>query len=137
MGYAIKERDQDSAGVRGSKTSSLVKQTHKHVIIVNYDYRRRIMPGPEARSEKYLDSDPEFRRRLQPEGFSSWLRKAGLMPPDMNLPEYDEEAILKEHEEINANPVEKIMDHEDDATPFEICLINKDNSGLFIESMVQ
>jgi len=58
------------------------------------------------------------------------------MPPDMNLPEYDEEEIVKEHEEANADPVKKLMDHEDDQTAFEICLINKDNTGLFIESMV-
>jgi len=55
MGYAINERDHKSAGIRGSKTSSLVKQTHKHVIVVNYDYRRRIMPGPEEMSQRYLD----------------------------------------------------------------------------------
>ena len=114
----------------------MVKQTHKHVIIINYDYRRRIVPGPEAASKKVADRDPEILRRLQPEAFSSWLRKNNLLPPDFDLPEFDEANIMKEYEEANSNPLEKIADHEEDRTTFEICLINKANSGLIISATV-
>ena len=137
MGYVIKERDHEDSGLRGSRTSSLVKKTAKHMIIINYDYRRRIMLMPEDNAKKALaQADPEVLRKLQPEAFGSWLRRHGLLPPDMDLPEYDEEAIRKEYEEANSNPMAKYADHEDDSTPFEICLINKRDEGLFIEAVV-
>ena len=138
MGYVIKERDHEDSGLRGSRTSSLVKKTAKHVIIINYDYRRRIALTPQEANKKILDQqDPEVLRKLQPEAFSSWLRRHGLLPPDYDLPEYDEEAIQKEYEEANSNPMEKYTDHEDDVTAFEICLINKQDEGLFIEATVR
>ena len=79
-----------------------------------------------------MKEDPAAVRAHEPEPFSSFLRKNNLLPPDFDLPEYDEEAIRKEYEEANSNALEKIVDHEDDKTGFEICIINKRNEGLII-----
>jgi hypothetical protein len=64
--------------------------------------------------------------------FSEFLRKNGLLPPDFNLPEYDEESIRRDYEKANSNPLKDFADDEDDRTNFEICLINKENKGLFV-----
>jgi hypothetical protein len=74
---------------------------------------------------------------MKPLGFGAFLKKAGLATPEMRLDEYDEDEVIKEVEEANENKLEKFMDHEDDVTPFEICLVNKDNSGLFINAFVR
>lgn len=55
-----------------------------------------------------------------------------MLPPDFDLPEFDEENIKKEYDEANKNPIDKISDHEDDKTSFEINIINKRNEGLVI-----
>ena len=73
---------------------------------------------------------------MEPEPFSKWLRRNNLLPPDMNLPEFDEENIRNEYDEANANKVEEIADHQDDKTNFEICVINKSNQGLLINAGV-
>jgi|TARA_B110000285_G_scaffold171332_1_gene191801 hypothetical protein len=33
--------------------------------------------------------------------FSKWLRKHNMLPPDYDLPEYEEDNIKKEHDEAN------------------------------------
>ena len=73
---------------------------------------------------------------MEPEPFSKWLRRNNMLPPDFDLPEFDEENIRKEYDEANANKVEEISDHQDDKTNFEICVINKDNKGLIINAGV-
>jgi hypothetical protein len=50
MGFSIVERDYETKGIRGSKTSSLVKKTSKHMIVINFEYRRRIMLDPNEAS---------------------------------------------------------------------------------------
>jgi len=66
-------------------------------------------------------------RKLEPKSFSDWLRDNNLLPPDMDLPEYDEENIRKEYDEMEKCGLEKVFDHQDDKTEFEICIINKKN----------
>ena len=45
MGYII--QDYQTKGIRGSKRQSLVKKTPKHLIMINFEYRRRIIITPE------------------------------------------------------------------------------------------
>jgi hypothetical protein len=73
---------------------------------------------------------------MEPEPFSKWLRRHNLLPPDFNLPEYDEENIRKEYDEALSDKVSTISDHADDKTNFEICVINKRNEGLIINAGV-
>ena len=117
----------------GSKRQSMIKKSHNHLIIINYDYRRRIAITPEDKRRELYEEDPEMIRKMEPQSFSSWLRKNNLIPPDMDLPEYDEENIRKEYEEMEKNPLDKISDHMDDTTQFEICIINKKNEGLILD----
>jgi len=97
------------------------------LIIINYDYRRRITITPEDLKNKLREENPEEMRKLEPKSFSTWLRDNNLLPPDMDLPEYDEDVIRKEHEDAESDVVSKIYDHKDDRTQFEICIINKRN----------
>lgn len=69
---------------------------------------------------------------MRPPPFSDWLRKNNLLPPDYDLPEYDEEEIEKEYIDANRNPMDKISDHKNDISLFEICVINKRDEGVFI-----
>ena len=62
MGYVIKEHS--GMGVRGSKHTSLVKTTHKHLISINFDYRRRIVIGPRDRQEQWEEENPEMAKQL-------------------------------------------------------------------------
>ena len=114
----------------------LIKKTPKHLIIINFDYRRRIVKDREDLRSKFLEEDPKTLKSFEPESFSTWLRKNNLLPPDFDLPEYDEENIKKEYDQSNVNPLDKIKDHEDDTTLMEICIINKQNEGLIINASV-
>jgi hypothetical protein len=76
----------------------LVKRTPKHLISVSFDYRRRIMKSKEDMRSKLGDENPEILKKLEPQAFSSWLKNNGMMPPDFDLPEYDEETIRREYE---------------------------------------
>ena len=83
----------------------LVKRTPKHLISVSFDYRRRIIRTREDMRSQIRDENPEILKKLEPEAFSSWLKKNGMMPPDFDLPEYDEENIRREYEKANENPI--------------------------------
>ena len=111
MGYVIKESKANIGGVRGSKRSSLVKQTQSHLIMVNFDYRRRIALTPENLRDKMMKEDPELLKKFEPESFSSFLRKYGLLPPEFDQPEFEEENIIKEYDAANSNPIDKTADH--------------------------
>jgi len=90
MGFIIKEHESTN-GMRGGKRTSLVKQTHKHLLMVNFDYRRRIILSPKEVQDKMVREDPDLLRQMQPDSFGTFLRKNGLVPPDFNLPENDED----------------------------------------------
>lgn len=91
MGYIIKDwQKRASAGVR---MQSLVKKTHKHLIVINFDYRPRIIEGPEDFNKRLTDEQQDLIKKFQPLPFSKFLKKHNLLPPDFDTPEYDEEAI--------------------------------------------
>ncbi len=83
---------------------------------------------------KLREENPEIYKQLRPPPFSEWLRNNNLLPPDFDLPEYDEEEIEKEYIDANKNPMDKISDHKDDISTFEICIINKRDEGVFIQA---
>lgn len=101
--------------------------------MINFDYRRRIIESPEDLRDSL---DPEERRALEPEPFSKWLRRHNLLPPDFATPDYDEEQIIKEYDDVMEDKVSKIIDHQDDTSNFEICVINKRNQGILIDAVV-
>ena len=70
------------------------------------------------------EENPEVYKELRPAPFSEWLRKNNLLPPDFDLPEYDEDEIEKDYIEANSDPTDKINDEKDDVSTFEICVIN-------------
>jgi hypothetical protein len=125
MGYIIKDRP-------GGLRQCLVKKSHKHLIIINYDFRRRIIESPEDMREIKMKEDPELLKKYEPKTFSTWLKENDMLPPDFNLPEYDEDNIRKEYDNTYKDPIKHVTDHEDDFTLFEICIINKANEALII-----
>ena len=69
--------------------------------MINFQYRKRIVIGPEDLRDQLLKEDPEAVRAMEPEPFSTFLRKNNLLPPDFDLPEYDEDNIRQEYDEAN------------------------------------
>ena len=87
--------------------------------------------------KKLRDEDPELLKQLEPPSFSDWLREHNLLPPDFDQKGYDEDSIREEYEEAMENPLDGISDHEDDTSQFEICIIDKNNSGLIVECFLK
>jgi len=94
------------------------------------------MKSKEDMRSKLRDENPEILKKLEPQAFSSWLKNNGMMPPDFDLPEYDEETIRREYEQANSDPLKKYVDDEDDRTRFDISIINKQNEGLLVAGEV-
>jgi hypothetical protein len=110
-----------------------VKTTPRHLIIVTYKVRRRLILDPINAKEEYAD---EIQREgVENEGFGQFLKKHGLVPPDMLG--YDEEAIKRDYKEGMRDPTEGLLDDTDDVTFFEIAVINKNNSALVTDCRVR
>ena len=73
--------------------------------------------------------------KVENESFGDFLKKHGLVPPDMMG--YDEETTRKEYEEAMRDPSESLRDDEDDETMFEIAMINRKNSALVTDCRVR
>ena len=125
MGFII--ADQDSPP---SKFHRLIKQTDQHLIIITYVVRKRIINQPD-----YLN-DPDLSKKIGSNSFGKFLKQAGLMPPDMQTKEYDEEEILKEEIEGSKPLFQDKQDHKEDKTPFQITLIDKQNRAMSIDCVV-
>ena len=135
MGFVISDYGSgQSVGLGKARGQRLVKKSFNQIIVINFDYRRRIIIGPEDMKNKLREENPEIYKQLRPTPFSEWLRNNNLLPPDFDLPEYDEEEIEKEYIDANKNPMDKISDHKDDISTFEICIINKRDEGVFIQA---
>ena len=130
MGFIIENRDlkyrkkQNVENSIISRGQTLIKKTPKHMILVNFDYRHRIIKDKKTVSE-ILEEDPELFERLYPMSFNKWLLKNGMIPPDMAMPEDDETEHRKEFIQTNTDHTKKLSDHKSDNCPFEICVINK------------
>lgn len=93
------------------------------------------MLEPRDMREELMKENPELVKQFEPLKLSEFLKKAGLMPPDYTM-DYDEEDVFKMHNDAKKDPLEKIKDHRDDITHFEIGLVNKRNEGLLIQAVV-
>lgn len=109
----------------------LVKRTDNHLIIVAYELRSRLIVPPTP------EDNPELLMRLKPHSFGHFLKKHGMVPPNMMGEEFDEENLLKEDLLERRDPKKDIMDHDDDVTCFEISVVNKRNMAVNIDCSVQ
>lgn len=133
MGFLISDYGSgQNVGLGKARGQRLIKKTFNQIIVINFDYRRRIIIGPEDMKQKLREENPEIYKQLRSPPFSEWLKKNNLLPPDFDLPEYDEEEIEKEYIEANTDPMQKFSDHKEDQSTFEICVINKRDEGIFI-----
>lgn len=90
----------------------LVKKTDRHMIVVTYKVRRRLITSP-------LNAKDEFAKEIQQkqiegESFGEFLKRHGLVPPDMMG--YNDDDARKEFREGISNPAEHLLDDEDDRT---------------------
>lgn len=119
MGFTLREE---------RRFSSLVKKTNKHLIVVKFDFRKRLDEKP-VHALQTMDS--ELRKQLMPLSFTEFLRKNNLVPPGMNMPsEMDEREMEKEWRESMRDPTEDLLDHPEDITEFHVHLVNPRNEGL-------
>jgi hypothetical protein len=95
MGFLI----QDTRTGLNNKIHRLVKRTDRHLIVVSYELRVRIIEPPTP------ENNPELLMRLRPHTFGHFLKKHGLVAPNMMGPEFDEENLLKEELEEKRNPL--------------------------------
>ena len=63
---------------------------------------------PNNMRDQLLEEDPDLLAKVEPKTFSAWLRDSNLIPPDFNLPEYDENEIRREYDKLNENPLKDI-----------------------------
>lgn len=102
------------------------------MIVVTYKVRRRLIEAPRNAKDEH---GKEIREQVEGESFGAFLKRHGLVPPDMMG--YDDEAFQKEYEEGLKNPGEKLLDDEDDETFFEVAMINKKNEALVTDCRVR
>ena len=128
MGFVIADSDHTA---KNEKFQRLLKQTDKHLIVVQYEVRKRLIIPPE------WQQDPSALKKLQAKSFGSFLKETGLMPPNMMGKEYDEGEMLREEIEARKDPIQAKLDDEEDQTVFEISLINTRNQALTVDCFVK
>lgn len=111
----------------------LIKKTEKHMIVVTYKIKRRLIKSPVNAREENIDEIKA--QQIEGEGFGQFLKRHGLVPPDMMG--YDEEETRKEYMEGLKTPGMDLLDDEDDFTMFDIALINKNNRALMTDCNVK
>ena len=100
MGFAIADQDRDK-----SKFHRLVKQTDKHLVIVTYQLRPRLICPPDIRE------NPEELKKYQERSFSHFLREMGMATADMVGTEEEELQAMKDEMETLKDPLEHKEDH--------------------------
>jgi hypothetical protein len=130
MGFVLSENPPSSGLTRYHR---IVKQTDRHMIVVTYKVRRRLIQLPVNARDEHLHAIKE--NNIEGEGFGHFLKKHGLVPPDMMG--YDEEETKKEYEEGLKDPTKHLLDDDDDETFFDIALINKKNQALVCDCKVR
>ena len=110
-----------------SKCHRLVKRTPFHLILVTYEIKQRLVCPPEP------EENPDMILSLQQNTFGHFLKKHGMVPPNMMGREFDEDEIMKEELEARRDKRKAVMDHVDDRTNFEISIINKKDMCLTVD----
>jgi hypothetical protein len=62
--------------------------------------------------------------------FGHFLKKFGMVAPNMMGPEFEEEYLVKEELEARRDKAKPFYDHVEDKTCFEIAIVNKANMAL-------
>ena len=130
LGFVVSE-NQKETGL--DNYHRIIKKTDRHMIVVTYSVRRRLIRDPINAKEAYEDDIK--REGIENEGFGQFLKRHGLVPPDMMG--YDEDAMKRDFKEGLKNPTEGMIDDEDDNTVFDIAIINKNNSALVTDCRVR
>jgi len=79
---------QDNADSQQSKYNRLVKKTDKHLVLVTYELRQRLIVPPTP------EDNPDLITQLRPHTFGHFLKKHGLAPPNMMGNEFDEDQVI-------------------------------------------
>ena len=98
---------------------------------MQYEIRQRLICPPE------LKQDPTTIKKLQEKSFGTFLKEAGLVPPDMMGKEYDEEEIIREEMEARKDHLSEKLDHKEDTSNFEVSLVDIDNKAITIDCVVK
>lgn len=130
MGFIIADSPKEK---HNDKYHRLIKQTDKHMIVVTYEIRKRLIETP----KDALDETEGQPKQMLGESFGSFLKRHGMVPPNMMGQEYDERQMQKEHEEALKNPLEKILDDPDDQSMFEVAIVNKKDKALVTDCQVK
>jgi hypothetical protein len=105
MGFLIADNDHDSP----QKMHRLLKQTDKHLVLIKYEIRKRLICPPDP------EDDPGFMRKTTEKTFGYFLQKHGFMPPNTNGREFESEEALKEEIAARSHKDEdKAFDDSDD-----------------------
>ena len=76
---------QDNADKTQTKFNRLVKRTDKHLVLITYELRKRLIVPPSP------EDNPELISSLRPNTFGYFLKKHGLVPPNMMGTEFDDD----------------------------------------------
>ena len=119
MGFIVSDNSLECG-----KYHRLIKQTPEHMIIVTYRLRSRLIMDPTNMADEYK----EEAKRYEPESFFEFLKKQGMVPPD--LMGMNEQTERKEYMEKLKSPWEHLIDDEEDKTYFEVAVLNRANQAL-------
>jgi hypothetical protein len=103
------------------------------LIVVTYKIKRRLIKSPINAREENIDEIKA--KQMEGEGFGQFLKRHGLVPPDMMG--YDEDETRQEYMEGMRNPGSHLLDDDDDFTMFDIALINRQNKALYSDCNVR
>ncbi|CDW79904.1 mitochondrial glycoprotein [Stylonychia lemnae] len=121
MGYVISE---DSLKSPQDIFHKLIKQTDEFMIVVHYGVRRRLFQRKDS-----MDKQEERQAEaISNDGFGKFLKKHGLLPP--NMVDYDERAEMKAKIEAKKMPGQELIDDQYDRCKFEVSIVNKKNQAL-------
>lgn len=74
--------------------------------------------------------------RLKQHTFGHFLKKHGMVPPNMMGEEFNEENIIQEELEERKDPFKQILDHKEDNTCFDISIVNKQDMCLNVDCTI-
>lgn len=130
MGFLLSE---NTKTIGEEKFHRLIKQTDRFMIVITFSIRRRLFEELNTLGEKH----EEDLKQIEGESFGSFLKKHGLVPPNLMGPEHEEKQIHKDYIKAVEMPGDEQLDNERDGCRFEVAVINKDNQALVSECVVK
>mmetsp|Transcript_35631 Transcript_35631/g.54499 ORF Transcript_35631/g.54499 Transcript_35631/m.54499 type:complete len:137 (+) Transcript_35631:457-867(+) len=124
MGYMIRELP---------RFTTLVRKAPKHLLILKFDYRRRILMDVKKETRRM---DPDILNKMKPENFYDFMIRSKLVPPNMAIPQKVEEDLREEADFFAEDPFEKYNDEEEDITNFELHVVKKGNTSMVFTARI-